>query len=133
VPRTRIRFLGRVLNAISQVEPRLRHSQEVFPVIIVGRFVRQIDTGSGVGAILTFLTHNSLFPDRPVRAKTQICRKSSIEIRVEHELQRPKAKELPPEPFAPLERRMTTSRRSAYAAVHVPVPEHGVHRPGAGR
>ena len=38
--RTRVGFLGRVLNAISQTEPRLRHSQEVLPVIIVGGFVR---------------------------------------------------------------------------------------------
>jgi hypothetical protein len=31
--------------------------------------------------------------------------------------------ELPPELFALLERRMSTSGRSAYAAVHVPMPE----------
>jgi hypothetical protein len=31
------------------------------------------------------------------------------------------------------ERRMSTRRRSAYAHVHVPMPEHRVHRPGAGR
>jgi hypothetical protein len=50
--------------------------------------------------------------------------------------ERPKAtaeglpQELPPELFAPLERRMSTSSRSAYATVHVPMPEHRVHRPG---
>jgi len=53
--------------------------------------------------------------------------------------ERPKAtaegtpEELPPELFALLERRMSTSSRSAYAAVHVPMPEHRVHRPGASR
>ena len=39
-----IGFVAQALSAINQVEPRLRHSQEVFPVIIVGRFVRQINT-----------------------------------------------------------------------------------------
>ena len=39
--------------------------------------------------------------------------------------------ELPTELFASLERRMSTSSRSAYAPVHVPMPGHRVHRPGA--
>jgi len=53
--------------------------------------------------------------------------------------ERPKAtaegppQELPPELFAPLERRMSTSSRSAYAPVRVPMPEHRVHRPRPSR
>jgi len=35
--------------------------------------------------------------------------------------------------FAPSERRMSTSSRSAYASVHVSMPEHRLHRPGASR
>ena len=30
------------LNTISQAEPRLRHSQEVFLVLVIGSFVRKI-------------------------------------------------------------------------------------------
>ena len=61
--RTCIGFVARALSAINQVEPSLRHSQEVFPVIIVGRFVRQINTGPGIGTILIFLTHKLSVPD----------------------------------------------------------------------
>jgi hypothetical protein len=93
VPRTRV---DRVLNTISQAEPRLRHSQEVFPITIVGRFVRQINTGPGIGTILTFLAHNFMFPTVPSH-----CDKSGTALafrrerksteRLPQKLQRPKS------------------------------------------
>ena len=185
---TRVRFVDRVLNAISQAEPRLCHCQKVFPVMIVGSFVREIDTGASVGAILIFLTRNFAFPEIPLHCDKsgtalafRLGRKSTARVPQKSVLSRwphrpqmdltraciprldllnvqeapspamtsarvvklseiwghqkhPKADQLPPELFALLERRMSTSsRRAAYAAVHVPVPEHRVHRPGAGR
>ena len=53
--------------------------------------------------------------------------------------ERPKAtaegtpQELPPELFELLERRMSTSSRSAYATIHVPMPEHPGTSSRAGR
>ena len=62
----RLGFGDRPLNTMSQAEPRLRHSQEVFLVLIIGGFVRKINTRPRVGAILAFLGHNAAVPDFPL-------------------------------------------------------------------
>ena len=61
--RTSVGFGNWPLNTISQAEPRLRHSQEVFLVLIIGGFVRKINTRPRVGAILAFLRHDTGVPD----------------------------------------------------------------------
>ena len=61
--RTRVGFGDWPLNTISQAEPRLRHSQEVFLVLVIGGFVRKINTRPRVGAILAFLRHDTGVPD----------------------------------------------------------------------